>query len=178
MGNATRASRGKPHIFLTVENRVGPASRFRDSQSTAQPLRLHFGLGFYSFGLFCNLIRLNSLIIGFLFVVPLPCYVASSIPNITVRDLPFTTLGCRYPRPDFHRLDVRHARRTNTQSSHKGSFVSYCGVFVESLPSVKGSQSFTRSTRSVYLTRIYPVAVTVFSSSMFGFVTILARTET
>ena len=113
MGNATRASRGKPHIFLTVENRVGPASRFRDSQSTAQPLRLHFGLGFYSFGLFCNLIRLNSLIIGFLFVVPLPCYVASSIPNITVRDLPFTTLGCRYPRPDFHRLDVRHARRTN-----------------------------------------------------------------
>ena len=112
MGNATRASRGKPHIFLTVENRVGPASRFRDSQSTAQPLRLHFGLGFYSFGLFCNLIRLNSLIIGFLFVVPLPCYLASSIPNITVRDLPFTTLGCRYPRPDFHRLDVRHARRT------------------------------------------------------------------
>ena len=112
MGNATRASRGKPHIFLAVENRVGPASRFRDSQSTAQPLRLHFGLEFYSFGLFCNLIRLNSLIIGFLFVVPLPCYVASSIPNITVRDLPFTTLGCRYPRPDFHRLDVRHARRT------------------------------------------------------------------
>lgn len=119
MGNATRASRGKPHIFLTVENRVGPASRFRDSQSTAQPLRLHFGLGFYSFGLFCNLIRLNSLIIGFLFVVPLPCYVASSIPNITVRDLPFTTLGCRYPRPDFHRLDVRHARRTNKQSRHR-----------------------------------------------------------
>lgn len=118
MGNATRASRGKPHIFLTVENRVGPASRFRDSQSTAQPLRLHFGLGFYSFGLFCNLIRLNSLIIGFLFVVPLPCYVASSIPNITVRDLPFTTLGCRYPRPDFHRLDVRHARRTKKASQN------------------------------------------------------------
>lgn len=118
MGNATRASRGKPHIFLTVENRVGPASRFRDSQSTAQPLRLHFGLGFYSFGLFCNLIRLNSLIIGFLFVVPLPCYVASSIPNITVRDLPFTTLGCRYPRPDFHRLDVRHARRTKREQRH------------------------------------------------------------
>lgn len=117
MGNATRASRGKPHIFLTVENRVGPASRFRDSQSTAQPLRLHFGLGFYSFGLFCNLIRLNSLIIGFLFVVPLPCYVASSIPNITVRDLPFTTLGCRYPRPDFHRLDVRHARRTKKRGT-------------------------------------------------------------
>ena len=116
MGNATRASRGKPHIFLTVENRVGPASRFRDSQSTAQPLRLHFGLGFYSFGLFCNLIRLNSLIIGFLFVVPLPCYVASSIPNITVRDLPFTTLGCRYPRPDSHRLDVRHARRTKKEA--------------------------------------------------------------
>lgn len=131
MGDATRASRGKPHIFLTVENRVGPASRFRDSQSTAQPLRLHFGLGFYSFGLFCNLIRLNSLIIGFLFVVPLPCYVASSIPNITVRDLPFTTLGCRYPRPDFHRLDVRHARRTNKQREPSRGFSLFVYTFPE-----------------------------------------------
>ena len=31
---------------------------------------------------------------------------------ITAIGLSFATLGCRYPRPDFHRLDTRHARRT------------------------------------------------------------------
>ena len=36
----------------------------------------------------------------------------SSPPTVAVIGLRFATLGGKYPRPDFHRLDVRHARHT------------------------------------------------------------------
>ncbi|MBQ3478772.1 MAG: hypothetical protein IJH25_11430, partial [Clostridia bacterium] len=41
------------------------------------------------------------------------CYTASSPPGVATSSLRFATLGGKYPRPDFHRLDVRHARLTN-----------------------------------------------------------------
>ena len=37
---------------------------------------------------------------------------ASSPPGVATSSLRFATLGGKYPRPDFHRLDVRRARHT------------------------------------------------------------------
>jgi len=39
----------------------------------------------------------------------------SSPPGVATSSLRFATLGGKYPRPDFHRLDGRHARHTKKE---------------------------------------------------------------
>ena len=108
LGYANRASQGNAHIFHCKQ------------QGSPTPL---LWLLIYRFGLTSTLWTSGS-------VAPLstvwPHQVSVRRLTVLLHDflhpwiitaigLSFATLGCRYPWPDFHRQDVRHAWHTNKE---------------------------------------------------------------